>query len=97
MVRYADLPDVVWENYWHSLYRKLERGTGWILLSLGAVLLLGFGLYHGLHQLYIDPDVSILVKVGVTALGGGVIFLLVSFVRERLFAYRRDRYREVDK
>ncbi len=97
MVRYADLPDEVWESYWQSLYRKLERGIGWILLSIGAILLLGFGLYHGFHDLYIAPEVSIWVKIGVTALGGGVIFLLVSFARERLFAYRRDRYREVMK
>ncbi len=97
VVHYADLPDEVWESYWQSLYRKLERGIGWILLSIGAILLLGFGLYHGLHDLYIAPEVSIWVKIGVTALGGGVIFLLVSFARERLFAYRRDRYREVMK
>ncbi len=97
MVRYADLPDEVWESYWQSLYRKLERGIGWILLSIGAILLLGFGLYHGLSDLYIAPDVSIWIKISVTALGGGVIFLLVSFIRERLFAYRRDRYREVMK
>lgn len=97
MVRYADLPDEVWESYWQSLYRKLERGIGWILFSVGAITLFCFGLYQGLHQLYIDPEVSIWVKMGITALGGGVIFLLVSFVRERLFAYKRDRYREVEK
>jgi len=97
MVRYADLPDEVWESYWQSLYRKLERGIGWILLSIGSIILLCFGLHQGLHGLYIDPTVSIWVKIGVTALGGGVIFLLVSFVRERLFAYKRDRYKEVDK
>ncbi len=44
MMHYADLPDEVWENYWQSLYRKLERGIGWIFLSVGAMVLLGFGL-----------------------------------------------------
>ena len=97
MVRYADLPDEVWESYWQSLYRKLERGIGWILFSIGAILLLCFGLYQALTDFYINPDVSILLKIGVSALGGGVIFLLVSFVRERLFAYNRDRYKEVKK
>jgi len=97
MVRYADLPDEVWESYWQSLYRKLERGIGWILLSIGSIILLCFGLYQGLHELYLEPAVSLWVKIGVTALGGGIIFLLVSFVRERLFAYKRDRYKEVDK
>jgi hypothetical protein len=97
MVRYADLPDEVWESYWQSLYRKLERGIGWILFSIGAIVLLCFGLYQGLHDLYVNPEVSLWVKIGVTALGGGLIFLLVSFVRERLFAYKHDRYREVEK
>ena len=97
MARYADLPDEVWESYWQSLYRKLERGIGWILLSIGAIILLGFGLYHGLFDFYLNPNVSFLLKAGVTALGGGLIFLLVSFTRERLFAYHCDRYREVNK
>ena len=95
MVQYADLPLAVWESYWSSLYRKLERGIGWILFSVGAVILLLFGLYVGLRDLYIDPNVSLWVKIGVTGVGAGLIILLVSFVRERLFAYRRERYREV--
>ena len=95
MVQYADLPLAVWESYWSSLYRKLERGIGWILFSVGAVILLFFGLYVGLRDLYIDPNVSLWVKIGVTGVGAGLIILLVSFVRERLFAYRRERYREV--
>ncbi len=95
MVQYADLPLAVWESYWSSLYRKLERGIGWILFSVGAVILLLFGLYVGLRDLYIDPSVSLWVKIGVTGVGAGLIILLVSFVRERLFAYRRERYREV--
>ena len=97
MVRYADLPEEVWENYWASLYRKLERGIGWIFLSIGAIILLCFGLYEGLSGLYSDPEVALWVKIGVTGVGAGVIFLLVSFIRERLFAYNRERYREVTR
>lgn len=97
MVRYADLPDEVWENYWASLYRRLERGIGWILFSVGAIVLLGFGLYEGLSHLYGDPTMPLWAKVGVTGVGAGFIFLLVSYGRERFFAYKRDRYREVQK
>ena len=46
--------------------------------------------------LYADPQAPRWMQVGLTALCGGAIFLLVSFVRERLFAFKRDRYREVD-
>jgi len=94
-MHYADLPDEVWETYWESIYRKLERGIGWILFSIGAIILLGFGLYSALRSLYSAPDVSLWAKIGVSLVGGGVIFLLVSYVRERLFAYKRERYTEV--
>ena len=97
MVRYADLPDEVWENYWQSLYRKLERGLGWIFLSIGAIILICLGLYQFFKQLYIDPQTPLIVKISITAVCIGVAILLVSFGRERIFAYKRDRYREVKK
>ncbi|NOY89226.1 MAG: hypothetical protein GXO93_07560 [FCB group bacterium] len=97
MVRYADLPDEIWENYWQSLYRKLERGLGWIFLSIGAIILISLGLYQFFKQLYIDSQTPLMVKIGMTALGLGVAILLVSLGRERIFAYKRDRYREVKK
>jgi hypothetical protein len=97
MVTYADLPEAVWENYWGSLYRKLERGVGWVFLSIGAIILLGFGLFTALYNLYIDPTAPLWLKIGLSALGLGVIVLVVSFIRERLFAYRRERYREVTR
>ncbi len=97
MMKYADLPDEVWDNYWQSIYRKTERGFGWILLSLGAIVLLCFGLYEGMSELYADPKAPLWLKIGVTSVGVGSIFLLVSYARERLFAYNRDRYKEVIK
>ena len=95
MAQYADLPEGVWERYWESLYRKLERGIGWILISIGAIILAGFGLYHFFERMYLDPTVPLWVKIGVSAVGAGGAVLLVSYGRERLFAYRRDRYRRI--
>ena len=97
MAVYADLPDAVWETYWESLYKKLERGIGWLFFSLGAMIILGFGLFELLQNLYVDPASPLWLKVGVTALTGGAIILLVSFVRERLFARKRERYTQVQK
>ena len=34
-----------WEAYWSSVYNRLERGIGWIILSIGAMILLFFGGY----------------------------------------------------
>lgn len=95
MAQFADLPEQVWERYWESLYRKLERSAGWILLSLGAIALIGFGLFQAFRGLYLDPAVSIWVKIGFTAATAGLVILLVSFGRERYFAFKRDRYRRV--
>lgn len=96
-VKYADLPPEVWESYWQNLYRKTERGIGWILYSIGFIILAGFGGYQLFSELYSDPEAPLWLKVGLSALAGGSIFLLVSFGRERIFAYNRERYREVNR
>lgn len=97
LVQYADLPPEVWESYWQNLYRKTERGLGWILYSLGFIILAGFGGYEIFSELYSDPEAPLWLKIGLSALAGGSIFLLASFGRERIFAYNRERYREVDR
>lgn len=94
---YADLPDEVWESYWASLYRKLERGVGWIFFSLGAIALLSYAFFAIFYELFFDPTVPVFIKLAVPVCVVGLIILIVSFVRERLFAYTRDRYREVNK
>jgi hypothetical protein len=97
MMHYADLPDEVWDGYWQSIYRRTERGIGWILFSLGAILLLCFGMYEAFSELYANPEAPLWLKIGATALCGGSIFLLVSYGRERIFAHNRDRYKEVER
>jgi hypothetical protein len=96
-MQYDDLPDEVWESYWQSLYKKLERSTGWILFSVSTILLLFYGAFNLLKEMYINPDISLFIKIAVTSLVAGLIILLVSYIRERLFAYKRERYTEVMK
>ena len=95
MMQYADLPEEVWDGYWQNLYRKMERGIGWILFSIGAIALLSFGIYQFFLELFSDSEVPTIVRISITVLSIGAVILLVSFVRERLFAYNRDRYRKV--
>ena len=91
-MRFKDLPDSYWPGYWESVYRRLERGLGWILASVGAMILLSVGAYTGLSRLYSDPNVSLIVKIGVAAAGLGGIIMLISFLRERFFARKHERY-----
>ena len=96
-MKYADIPEHVWDNYWRGLYRRFELGVGWKMLSIGVMVVLGFGLFELIKGFFLNPAEPILLKIGVAALGIGFIVLLVSVLRERIFAHKRDRYGEVKR
>ena len=87
----------VWEVYWKTVYNRLERGIGWILLSIGGMILLFFGGYKAVEGIIQDPSTPLLLKIGILTALGGVVVLLVSLLREQLFVHKRERYKEVEK
>jgi len=96
-MRYADIPEHIWDNYWRSLYRRLELGLGWVLLSIGIIIVLGFVAFYLVKGFFLNPQEPLLLKIGIGAGGFGLIVLVVSAIRERLFAVKRDRYSEVER
>ncbi len=90
-------PDELWEEYMNSVYRRVERGIGWILLSLGAVVLISYGLWQGVMELVGDVTVPWYVKGGVLALLVGFVVLIVSVVREKFFVIKDDPFRKVKR
>ena len=96
-MKYADIPEHVWDNYWRGIYRRLELGIGWIFFSIGAIIILACGCYGIFQNFFMNPDEPLILKIGVATLALGAIVLLVSVLRERVFAYRRDRYKEVKR
>ena len=90
-------PEEVWSDYWASVYSRLERGIGWILFSLGAIVLLSYGAWAGVEELIADATIPLFVKVALLALTVGTVVLLVSVVREKLFVGRRQRYKDVER
>ena len=87
----------MWEVYWNTVYNRLERRFGWILLSIGGMILLFFGGYKAVEGIIQDSSTPILLKVGILTVLGGVVILLVSLLREQLFVHKRERYKEVEK
>lgn len=87
----------VWEVYWSTIYNRLERRIGWILLSIGGMILLFFGGYKAVEGIIQDPSISFLLKIGILTVLGGVVVLLVSLLREQIFVHKRERYKEVEK
>jgi predicted anti-sigma-YlaC factor YlaD len=90
-------PKEAWKMYWTSVYNRMERRIGWILFSIGAIIILFFGSYKLVEGLIQAPDVPLLVKVAILSVLGGLAVLLVSLARERIFVRKRERYKEVEK
>lgn len=90
-------PEEIWQVYWTSVYNRLERRIGWILLSIGAIIMLFFGGYKAIEGIIEDPTTPLIFKVGILAALGGLAILLVSIGRERIFVRKRERYKEVVK
>ncbi|MDH4257755.1 MAG: zf-HC2 domain-containing protein [Candidatus Aminicenantes bacterium] len=86
-----------WQMYWTSVYNRLERGIGWILFSIGAIILLFFGGYKLVEGIIQDASTPLILKIGILSILGGLVVLLVSLLREQLFVRRRERYKEIEK
>jgi len=98
MIKFSEPTDAEFERYWSHVYNRLERGIGWILFSLGAIVLLCYGGFRLVEQVITDPTIAWVVKVGVLALVFGTVILFVSLLRERLAVRKADRYsREVER
>ena len=91
-------PEEIWDDYWRTgVYRRIERGIGWILVSVAALALVGFGLWHAIGALLADSEVPAFVKIAVFALFMGGAVLLASVIREKLFMRSKDPYRKVKR
>jgi hypothetical protein len=96
-MKLKEFPDAVWDRYWDGTYNRLERRFGWLLLSLGAAVLLAGGLYELAVNLLRESADPWWVRLGIAAAIVGLAVLFVSVARERLFTWRRDPYREVER
>jgi len=80
-----------WARYWDNLYHRLERGTGFLLLIAGIVVLSAFAVYEA-----VTSPVFFTVKglsIAVALLGLIVVFLSVA--RERCHESKSDPYKGV--
>jgi predicted anti-sigma-YlaC factor YlaD len=92
-----EYPNVDIEVAWETIYRRMERGIGWVIMSVGLIILLVYGAWQMLNEFFLDPEVPFLVRFGTGAAIAGAIVLLISIGREVTTKYRSERYREVQK
>ena len=87
--------DKIWQQYWGNIYNRLERGIGWILFGISAILLLIYGGFKMIEEIVKDPTTGFGLKAGLIALIVGLAILFVSAARERLHFWSKDRYKDV--
>ena len=85
----------LWDTYKHTLFTKMERGIGWILFTLGALILLFYGAWSALSEILTDPELVWWLKAAVISGTAGLIILIVSFVREKLYLDKHERYKDI--
>ncbi|MBN1482993.1 hypothetical protein EH223_13745 [candidate division KSB1 bacterium] len=90
----APAPEV-WENYWLDVYNRIERGIGWLVFSVGLVILLTYGSFKVVEAVINDPGLAIIIKVGILLTIGGLAILFVSVAREKYFTRKHDPYKEI--
>ena len=88
-------PEETWDSYWEHVYRRLERGIGWVLVSLGAITVGTWALWMAVSELIRDTTMPVYVRWGMLVLIAGLVVLFVSVVRERLFMQKKDPYKDV--
>lgn len=97
MSKVQEPPREQWDTYWQSVYRRIERGVGWILVTLGALVLTSWGLWQAISSLLADTDLPLFIKLSLFSIGAGTLVLVFSVFREKLFTYRHDPFKEVDR
>jgi hypothetical protein len=96
-MKFKILPDMYWDEYWRNVYNRLERGISWILISLGAIIVMTFAVWTAVTELLADPTINPILKFGIFILIIGGVVLFVSILREKLMVRRVDKYKEVER
>jgi anti-sigma factor RsiW len=94
-LRLKEPPAEEWEVFWQNVYNRAERSLGWLLLSVGLVVVGGWALLELLQVLLATEDLPLLVKGAIFLAGGGILVLLVSAIRERIYKRGHTRYKDI--
>ena len=94
-VTLVDPEDRIWQDYWSGIYNRIERSIGWVIFSVSAILLAIYGGFKLIETIITDATTGLLLKIGLLALIVGLAILFVSVLRERIYFWSKDRYRNV--
>jgi len=96
-MKFKEPDQEVWQTYWQSIYNRIERSFAWLLFGIGAAVLLTYGLYALIINIWETTEIPLLIKFSIYIVILSVILLFISIIREKLFLWRNERYKEVLK
>lgn len=85
--------DAVLAQVWKRPYSRLARTLSLGLVLGGYALLIGYGLIEFLTR----GKEGWPAKVGLAAVGLGLVLLLALLIRERLKTYKTDPYKDIER
>ena len=87
----------IWDNYWLGIYNRIERGLGWLAVSVGLVILIIYGAIETVNTFMKDSHTPGIIKFGTAAVIIGVLVILFSVIREKIYTAKKDKYRKVQR
>jgi hypothetical protein len=87
----------MWDSYWLGIYNKIERGIAWIAVSVGFIIIAVYAVIEAVESFLADAQTPGIIKFGIAVLVIGIVILLFSVLREKVFAYKKDKYKEIQR
>lgn len=94
-MKFKNPTEEMWDKYWLGIYRRLERGIAWVLISIGTTIIIVYGTFKIIESITEDPTLSWFIKLAILAILIGFEILLISIIRERVFLRKSDKYKEI--
>ena len=81
-----------WRETMNDSTVQASRGIGWLLFVGGILACAGFAVIAFLT----DPTIELGAKIIAGAIYGGMAFLFISVLRQRLIERKTDKYKDVE-
>lgn len=90
-MRLREPDDEFWDSYWDVVYRRVERGAGFLCIMIGLSLMLVYAIVKAVTS----PQFFTFTGMTITLVLVGFLVLFLSVVRERIHERKNDPYRKV--
>ena len=97
MISVRKPPEEVWASYWAQVYARNERKVAWVLISVGAIVLMSWGLWQAVLNVLAELDMPDFIKLAIGVLSVGTVILAVSVIRAKLFVNKNDPYKDIER